>query len=182
MSVCTAWEIAALEDVRLAPSPRQQRPAPGPVRAASLLLTLPGPPAKDPGAAGRGGPHPQPGPCSPALGCSNSAPPRLPLLGHRWAGAWVSLRHSMFPPHLWVILARAGRLCHSSARAGSLPLCLSLRKPRRPLERGLSPLCHQGLGCHRAQQVGVWEGGPRPHCSLSGPCSRSSSQLKPAVQ
>lgn len=73
MSVRTAWEIAALEDVRLAPSPRQQRPAPGPVRAASLLLTLPGPPAKDPGAAGRGGPHPQPGPCSPALGCSNSA-------------------------------------------------------------------------------------------------------------
>lgn len=30
MSVRTAWEIAALEDVRLAPSPRQQRPTPAP--------------------------------------------------------------------------------------------------------------------------------------------------------
>ncbi|XP_054942957.1 disabled homolog 2-interacting protein isoform X1 [Physeter macrocephalus] len=52
LSVRTAWEIAALEDVRLAPSPRQQQPAPAPCVRPASASPLPGP-AEDPGAADR---------------------------------------------------------------------------------------------------------------------------------
>lgn len=87
LSVRTAWEIAALADVRLAPSPRQQRPAPAPRAAAASSPSRPPPrtPALQPGEG-----HPPLGPVflSSGLFCSLSA---LPLAGPRWAGGWVSL-------------------------------------------------------------------------------------------
>lgn len=95
MSVRTAWEIAALEDVRLAPSPRPRQPAPAPVRAAGLCLTLPGPPRTQALQTGEGPTHGW-GRCPSAPGCSvacgpSPLPPAPALVGHRWAGTWVSL-------------------------------------------------------------------------------------------
>lgn len=95
LSVRTAWEIAALEDVRLAPSPRPRQPAPAPVRAAGLCLTLPGPPRTQALQTGEGPTHGW-GRCPSAPGCSvacgpSPLPPAPALVGHRWAGTWVSL-------------------------------------------------------------------------------------------
>ena len=172
MSVRTAWEIAALEDVRLAPSPRQQRPAPGPVCAAGLLLTLPGAPAEDPGAADRRGARLGPVFPSSRLFCGFSALRAPRPLRDRWAGAWVCLGPSLFPPPALGNLRRElgvrptaepGQRSRGWAIRRSRPLCLSLSLGElRPSERALSPsrpwgrwpAAAGGRGHHRAHRVG----------------------------
>lgn len=97
MSVRTAWEIAALEDVRLAPSPRQQRPAPGPVCAAAASSPFPGAPSQGPGAADREGHTPQLGPVSLSsrlFGSYSACRPHLRDTGGQELG---SLGPSLFP-------------------------------------------------------------------------------------
>lgn len=130
MSARTAWEIAALEDVRLAPSPRQQQPAPAPCVRPASASPLPGP-AEDPGAADREVLTRGWGRFSSALGCSvayRPSPP--PLAGHRWAGAWVSLVPPCSHPWPWGISGRSWGV-HPAAR--SRPICLSRGKLGRPL-------------------------------------------------
>lgn len=159
MSVRTAWEIAALEDVRLAPSPRQQRPAPGPVCAAGLLLTPPGPPAKDPGAADRrGAPHSW-GRFSSALGCSVAfQPPATPplLAGHRWAGAWVPLGSSLVPALAPALGTRAGAFALQQGQATPVP---QPQAAEDTLGKSAGPFLPQGL--RQAPRAGVATGPSR---------------------
>lgn len=120
MSVRTAWEIAALEDVRLAPSPRQQQPAPARV-CGGLCLTPPGP-SLGPRRCRQGRGTPQRGahPLSARLFCSWSALP-TPLVGHKWAGAWVSLVPPGSHPWPWgTPRQELGRLPHRGAGLGPL--------------------------------------------------------------
>ena len=140
LSVRTAWEIAALEDVRLAPSPRPRQPAPAPMRAAGLCLTLPGPPRTQALQTGEGPTHGW-GRCPSAPGCSvacgpSPLPPAPALAGHRWAGTW-SL--SSLPPPLTLgnLGARAGA---SIPKPGATPTTLSHGKA------GETPLPASGAG------------------------------------
>lgn len=149
MSVRTAWEIAALEDVRLAPSPRQQQPAPARV-CGGLCLTPPGP-SLGPRRCRQGRGTPQRGahPLSARLFCSWSALP-APLVGHKWAGAWVSLVLGPTPgpgepPGKSWGACPTGEL--GWVRCGSCPFCLSPTKLRRRfLLLGLETPLEEGRG------------------------------------
>lgn len=181
--------LAALEDVRLAPSPRQQRPAPGPC-AASLLLTLPGPQPRTQALQTGEGHTPQLGPVflSSRLFCSIPASPP-PLVGHRWAGAWVSLGPSLFPAP--TLGTRAGAFAPQQSQGRTrAPLCLSLSQLRRPLGRMLSPSCPRaGRDAARAgfaSEPGRRERGVEVAQTTLDPCLASAqgtgSEMKPTVQ
>ena len=175
MRVRTAWEIAALEDVRLAPSPRPRQPAPTPVRAAGLCLTLPGPPRTQALQTGEGPTHgwgrfPSAPGCSVACGPSPLPPVPSPA-GRKWAGTWVSL--VLVPtPTLGNLGARAGA---SIPQPGATPTAFSRGKagetPLPASEAGAAP-----PGPRVGEQQGV--GDSRPHCTQSwgGTCSSVSPE------
>lgn len=178
MSVRTAWEIAALEDVRLAPSPRPRQPAPAPVRAAGLCLTLPGPPRTQALQTGEGPTHGW-GRCPSAPGCSvacgpSPLPPAPALVGHRWAGTWVSLVPVPTPD--------PGESRGQSW--GVHPAARSHPDYPQPWESwGDTPSCLWGGSCSTGTQSSPRKGsnrGPqlRPHCTPSwgGTCSSVSPE------
>lgn len=172
MSVRTAWEIAALEDVSLAPSPRQQRPAPGPVCAAGRLLTLPGPPAEDPGAADRTGARLGLAFPSSRLFCGFSALSAPPLL---WDTGGQELGSVSVPPcprpQPWVISGQSWWFAQPQGRGATPSASASGSRgdPRKEPEPfpalGLEACRCQGPRSPRSPQSppgwGVWEGWPR---------------------
>lgn len=194
MSVRTAWEIAALEDVRLAFSPRQQQ-QPAAARPAQRPPSHPSRPSRGPrrcrqgqgrGAAGRVF-------LSSRLLCS--FPPLLPLAGRRWAGAGSLVAHPTRAhprsrkrlPRAWVMSVWAGArqgLCRqqSQARQGPPPLPPCFGKPSKP--GGEHRACSGGRAGHRATRKGCALGWPALHpgpaCSgrglLDAACSQSGQR------
>ena len=160
MSVRTAWEIAALEDVRLAPSPRQQQPAPAPcVRPASASPLLG--PAEDPGAADREVLPRGWGRFPSALGCSvayRPSPRPLRDIGGQEHGSLSSL--PVPTPGPGESQAGAGAFTPQPGAAPSASAVGSWGDPFLPL--GLETL-HQGPGCPRAPQEGGSTAGGSDH-------------------
>lgn len=174
----TAWEIAAPEDVRLAPSPRPQRPAPGP-----CVRPPPPHPSRGPQPRtrrcrqGRGTP-PSWGRFSSALGCSACPLPHLRDIGGQVLG---SLGPSLFPAPApdtqagpWP-RSRDGLSQGQPSASGSEE---TLGKSAEPvLPQGLETW-RQGWGCHGAHQEGErGRGGPDHTAPRPGPGPRSGNGL-----
>lgn len=166
MSVRTAWEIAALADVSLAPSPRQQRPAPARV-CGRLLLSLPGAPAKDQALqTGKGHPHSW-GRFSPALGCSVAIQPAAPTCGTQAGRERGSPGPSLFP-------APAPGLCPAET-AEPAPALPQPQEARRPWERVLSPSRPRAWRWGAPLRGREGEGRPRPHGTPAGTTLREGA-------